>query len=131
MHSDSLKTFKLFHIITHFLKGNRKYGNFVLHNPTVLWILSGVNAELHSVFYTPQKPKWRPIFSVQYLQSMSALLSPFGQCAEFLNTTVVQPILAPGMEIAVQYVQKLDENELKEKVGFQHLGRRGYSIWRS
>ena len=56
---------------------------------------------------------------------MSALLSPFGQCAEFLNTTVVQPILAPGMEIAVQYVQKLDENELKEKVGFQHLGRRG------
>ena len=50
------------------------------------------------------------------LQSMSALLSLFGQSAEFLNTPVVQSILAPGMEIAVRYVQKLDENELKDKV---------------
>lgn len=47
---------------------------------------------------------------------MAALLQPFGQCAELLNTKVVQTILAPGMEIAVKYVQKLGDDDLKEKV---------------
>ena len=47
---------------------------------------------------------------------MAALLQPFGQCAELMNTKVVQPILGPGMETAVKYVQKLSDDDLKEKV---------------
>ena len=47
---------------------------------------------------------------------MAALMQPFGQCAELLNTKVVHSILAPGMEIAVKYVQKLNDDDLKDKV---------------
>ena len=43
-------------------------------------------------------------------------MQPFGQCAELLNTKVVQSILGPGMEIAVKYVQKLNDDDLKDKV---------------
>ena len=32
-------------------------------------------------------------------------MAPFGMCAELLNTKVVQPLLGPGMEIAVKYAQ--------------------------
>ncbi|XP_064624443.1 ubiquitin carboxyl-terminal hydrolase 24-like isoform X2 [Lineus longissimus] len=47
--------------------------------------------------------------------SISALLQPFGQCVDFLNPKVVEPMLAPGMEGAVRFVQDLKENDLKEK----------------
>lgn len=47
---------------------------------------------------------------------MLSLLGPLGICAEFLNHKVVQPLLAPGMEIAVKFVQNLTENDLKDKV---------------
>lgn len=41
---------------------------------------------------------------------------PFGHCAELLNTSVVQQLLAPCMETAVKYVQKLSDDDLKDKV---------------
>ena len=48
---------------------------------------------------------------------MTALMSPFGMCAELLNTKVVQPLLGHGMEIAVKYAQNLNDEDLKDKVG--------------
>ncbi len=51
-----------------------------------------------------------------WFQVMSALFMPFGECAELLNTKAVQPLLAPGMETAVRYVQKLSDDDLKDKV---------------
>ena len=48
---------------------------------------------------------------------MAALLEPFGNCAEFLNSPVVQPLLLPAMDKSVSYVKNLTENDLKEKVG--------------
>ena len=47
---------------------------------------------------------------------MSSLLAPLGKCAERLNPKVVQPLLAPGMEVAVKFVQNLSDNDLKDKV---------------
>ena len=58
------------------------------------------------------------IFSSE--QAMAALMQPFGQCAELLNTKVVNSILGPGMEIAVKYVQKLNDDDLKDKVYINH-----------
>ena len=43
-------------------------------------------------------------------------MAPFGMCAELLNTKVVQPLLGPGMEIAVKYAQNLNDEDLKDKV---------------
>ena len=37
--------------------------------------------------------------------SMSLLLKPFGVCAEFLNYSVMQETLRPGMERAIKYIQ--------------------------
>ena len=50
------------------------------------------------------------------VQSMAALLAPLGVCAEYLNESVVEPMLCVGIEKAVKYVQSLEDNELKEKV---------------
>ncbi|XP_063403289.1 ubiquitin carboxyl-terminal hydrolase 24-like [Mytilus trossulus] len=47
--------------------------------------------------------------------SMSALLSPLGVCAEFLNPKVVQEVLAPAMEKCIKFVQNLDEKDFKQK----------------
>ena len=49
-------------------------------------------------------------------QSMSLLLKPFGVCAEFLNHSVMQETLKPGMERAIKYIQSLEEKDFKEKV---------------
>ena len=49
---------------------------------------------------------------------MAALLAPFGQCAEFLNSKTVVPILGPGMDVAVKYVRGLTEDDRKDKVSF-------------
>lgn len=47
---------------------------------------------------------------------MAALLHPIGLCAEFLNPEAVKPVLAPGLEKIVTYIQELSENDLKDKV---------------
>ena len=47
---------------------------------------------------------------------MSLLLRPFGVCAEFLNNSVMQGQLRPGMERAIKKVQGFEENDFKEKV---------------
>jgi hypothetical protein len=67
-------------------------------------------------------------------QSISSLLHPFGQCVDFLNPKVVEPMLAPGMEEAVKFVQGLEEKDLKEKVMLSIqalvLSLLGYTGWR-
>ena len=58
------------------------------------------------------------------LQSVAALLRPFGMCAEFLNPEVIRSVLANGMERAIKYVQNLEEKDFKEKVGITLRCRR-------
>jgi ubiquitin carboxyl-terminal hydrolase 9/24 len=55
---------------------------------------------------------------------LASLLAPFGNCAEYLNASVVKPVLGPGLDRAVQFVQNLKENDLKDKVcinGCKHV----------
>ncbi|XP_052775472.1 ubiquitin carboxyl-terminal hydrolase 24-like isoform X3 [Mya arenaria] len=47
--------------------------------------------------------------------SIAALLKPLGMCAEYLNPEVVRKLLTTGMERSIQYVQKLEEKDFKEK----------------
>ncbi|XP_064607447.1 ubiquitin carboxyl-terminal hydrolase 24-like isoform X2 [Liolophura sinensis] len=47
--------------------------------------------------------------------AMAALLRPFGVSAEYLNFSVVEKLLTPGMERAIKYVQSLEEKDFKEK----------------
>ena len=46
----------------------------------------------------------------------AALIMPFGKCASYLNATVVRPLFEPGLKAAVNFVQNLSENQLKNKV---------------
>ncbi|ELT87806.1 hypothetical protein CAPTEDRAFT_215537 [Capitella teleta] len=46
---------------------------------------------------------------------LAALLAPFGNCAEYLNVSVVKPILGPGLDRAVKFVQNLKPDDLKDK----------------
>ncbi|XP_014661859.1 PREDICTED: ubiquitin carboxyl-terminal hydrolase 24-like [Priapulus caudatus] len=46
---------------------------------------------------------------------MAALLEPLGLCAEYLNQKKFQTLLAPGLDKCVQYIQRLQEQDLKHK----------------
>ena len=65
---------------------------------------------------------------------MAALLAPFGNCAEFLHSAIVQPLLNDGMQTALKYVDNLDEASFKEKVskpkfGYLHSAGLPNKIW--
>ncbi|GCB74652.1 hypothetical protein scyTo_0003743, partial [Scyliorhinus torazame] len=47
--------------------------------------------------------------------AVSALVQPLGVCAEYLNPTVVQPMLDPVIDKMIRYVQSLEEKDLKDK----------------
>ncbi|XP_061594074.1 ubiquitin carboxyl-terminal hydrolase 24 isoform X3 [Cololabis saira] len=46
---------------------------------------------------------------------VSALVQPLGVCAEYLNSTLVQPMLDPVIHKMITYVQNLEEKDLKDK----------------
>ncbi|XP_076873154.1 ubiquitin carboxyl-terminal hydrolase 24 isoform X4 [Brachyhypopomus gauderio] len=47
--------------------------------------------------------------------SVSALVQPLGVCAEYLNSSLVQPMLDPVIHKMITYVQNLEEKDLKDK----------------
>ena len=47
---------------------------------------------------------------------MDALLAPFGNCAQYLNSDIVKPLLEPGMKSVIKYIQDLTVDDLKDKV---------------
>ncbi|XP_036376810.1 ubiquitin carboxyl-terminal hydrolase 24 isoform X2 [Megalops cyprinoides] len=47
--------------------------------------------------------------------SVSALVQPLGVCAEYLNSSLVQPMLDPVIHKMINYVQNLEEKDLKDK----------------
>nr|XP_033771654.1 ubiquitin carboxyl-terminal hydrolase 24 isoform X3 [Geotrypetes seraphini] len=49
------------------------------------------------------------------LGAVSALVQPFGGCAEYLNSSTVQPMLDPVIHKMIQYVQNVEEKDLKDK----------------
>ncbi|KAK2540502.1 Usp24 [Columba guinea] len=49
------------------------------------------------------------------LGAISALVQPFGVCAEYLNSSVVQPMLDPIIHKMIKYVQNVEEKDLKDK----------------
>uniref|UniRef100_A0A8B9P8A3 ubiquitinyl hydrolase 1 n=1 Tax=Apteryx owenii TaxID=8824 RepID=A0A8B9P8A3_APTOW len=49
------------------------------------------------------------------LGAISALVQPFGVCAEYLNSSVVQPMLDPVIHKMIKYVQNVEEKDLKDK----------------
>ncbi|XP_067368392.1 ubiquitin carboxyl-terminal hydrolase 24 isoform X5 [Channa argus] len=48
-------------------------------------------------------------------QCVSALVQPLGVCAEYLNSSLVQPMLDPVIHKMIKYVQNLEEKDLKDK----------------
>uniref|UniRef100_A0A673IFZ8 Ubiquitin carboxyl-terminal hydrolase 24-like n=1 Tax=Sinocyclocheilus rhinocerous TaxID=307959 RepID=A0A673IFZ8_9TELE len=46
---------------------------------------------------------------------VSALVQPLGMCAEYLNSSLVQPMLDPVIHKMITYVQNLEEKDLKDK----------------
>uniref|UniRef100_A0A8D3C8U7 Ubiquitin carboxyl-terminal hydrolase 24 n=1 Tax=Scophthalmus maximus TaxID=52904 RepID=A0A8D3C8U7_SCOMX len=48
-------------------------------------------------------------------QCVSALVQPLGVCAEYLNSSLVQPMLDPVIHKMITYVQNLEEKDLKDK----------------
>ncbi|XP_056131607.1 ubiquitin carboxyl-terminal hydrolase 24 [Lampris incognitus] len=46
---------------------------------------------------------------------VSALVQPLGVCAEYLNSSLVQPMLDPVIHKMITYVQNLEEKDLKDK----------------
>uniref|UniRef100_A0A7N6AT44 ubiquitinyl hydrolase 1 n=1 Tax=Anabas testudineus TaxID=64144 RepID=A0A7N6AT44_ANATE len=46
---------------------------------------------------------------------VSALVQPLGVCAEYLNSSLVQPMLDPVIHKMIKYVQNLEEKDLKDK----------------
>ncbi|XP_028817088.1 ubiquitin carboxyl-terminal hydrolase 24 isoform X1 [Denticeps clupeoides] len=46
---------------------------------------------------------------------VSALVQPLGVCAEYLNSSLVQPMLDPIIHKMITYVQNLEEKDLKDK----------------
>ncbi|MEQ2232154.1 Ubiquitin carboxyl-terminal hydrolase 24, partial [Ilyodon furcidens] len=46
---------------------------------------------------------------------VSALVQPLGVCAEYLNPSLVQPMLDPVIHKTITYVQNLEEKDLKDK----------------
>uniref|UniRef100_A0A3Q2TWF5 ubiquitinyl hydrolase 1 n=1 Tax=Fundulus heteroclitus TaxID=8078 RepID=A0A3Q2TWF5_FUNHE len=46
---------------------------------------------------------------------VSALVQPLGVCAEYLNSSLVQPMLDPVIHKTITYVQNLEEKDLKDK----------------
>uniref|UniRef100_A0A8C2CMA9 Ubiquitin carboxyl-terminal hydrolase 24 n=1 Tax=Cyprinus carpio TaxID=7962 RepID=A0A8C2CMA9_CYPCA len=46
---------------------------------------------------------------------VSALVQPLGVCAEYLNYSLVQPMLDPVIHKMITYVQNLEEKDLKDK----------------
>ncbi|XP_064415907.1 ubiquitin carboxyl-terminal hydrolase 24 isoform X2 [Latimeria chalumnae] len=49
------------------------------------------------------------------LAGVSALVQPLGVCAEYLNSTIVQPMLDPVIHKMIRYVQNVEEKDLKDK----------------
>ncbi|GAB5575117.1 ubiquitin carboxyl-terminal hydrolase 24 isoform X1 [Prionailurus iriomotensis] len=49
------------------------------------------------------------------LGAVSALVQPLGVCAEYLNSSVVQPMLDPVILTAIQDVRSVEEKDLKDK----------------
>ncbi|XP_015211244.2 ubiquitin carboxyl-terminal hydrolase 24 isoform X3 [Lepisosteus oculatus] len=47
--------------------------------------------------------------------NVSALVQPLGVCAEYLNSSLVQPMLDPVIHKMITYVQTLEEKDLKDK----------------
>ncbi|XP_063056881.1 ubiquitin carboxyl-terminal hydrolase 24 isoform X4 [Engraulis encrasicolus] len=47
--------------------------------------------------------------------SVSALVQPLSVCAEYLNSSLVQPMLDPVIHKMITYVQNLEEKDLKDK----------------
>uniref|UniRef100_H3DJS3 ubiquitinyl hydrolase 1 n=1 Tax=Tetraodon nigroviridis TaxID=99883 RepID=H3DJS3_TETNG len=58
------------------------------------------------------------------IANVSALVQPLGVGAEYLNSSLVQPMLDPVIHKMITYVQNLEEKDLKDKVGFF----RGHSL---
>ncbi|ERE83042.1 ubiquitin carboxyl-terminal hydrolase 24 [Cricetulus griseus] len=50
------------------------------------------------------------------LGAVSALVQPLGVCAEYLNSTVVQPMLDPVILTTIQDVRSVEEKDLKDKL---------------
>ncbi|EPY84563.1 hypothetical protein CB1_000466001 [Camelus ferus] len=50
------------------------------------------------------------------LGAVSALLQPLGVCAEYLNSSVVQPMLDPVILTTIQDVRSVEEKDLKDKL---------------
>ncbi|MGH0142813.1 UNVERIFIED_CONTAM: hypothetical protein FKN15_076647 [Acipenser sinensis] len=46
---------------------------------------------------------------------VSALVQPLGVCAEYLNSSLVQPMLDPVIHKMITYVQNVEEKDLKDK----------------
>ncbi|XP_034271054.1 ubiquitin carboxyl-terminal hydrolase 24 isoform X2 [Pantherophis guttatus] len=49
------------------------------------------------------------------LGAVSSLVQPLGVCAEYLNSSVVQPMLDPVIHNMIKYVQNIEEKDLKDK----------------
>ncbi|XP_063092629.1 ubiquitin carboxyl-terminal hydrolase 24 isoform X1 [Cavia porcellus] len=49
------------------------------------------------------------------LAAVSALVQPLGVCAEYLNSSVVQPMLDPVILTTIQDVRSVEEKDLKDK----------------
>uniref|UniRef100_G3QNX1 Ubiquitin carboxyl-terminal hydrolase 24 n=1 Tax=Gorilla gorilla gorilla TaxID=9595 RepID=G3QNX1_GORGO len=49
------------------------------------------------------------------LGAVSALIQPLGVCAEYLNSSVVQPMLDPVILTTIQDVRSVEEKDLKDK----------------
>ncbi|KAJ6662583.1 hypothetical protein lerEdw1_011720 [Lerista edwardsae] len=49
------------------------------------------------------------------LGAVSSLVQPLGVCAEYLNSSVVQPMLDPVIHNMIKYVQNVEEKDLKDK----------------
>lgn len=49
------------------------------------------------------------------LGAVSALVQPLGVCAEYLNSSVVQPMLDPVILTTIQDVRSVEEKDLKDK----------------
>lgn len=54
---------------------------------------------------------------------VSALVQPLGVCAEYLNSSLVQPMLDPVIHKMITYVQNVEEKDLKDKrqIGRAHV----------
>lgn len=50
------------------------------------------------------------------IQSIAALLAPFGNCVDVLNPVVIKSLLEDGMKVAFNYVKNLVEADFKDKV---------------